>query len=169
MKCRVWGKPIRILVTGGTIDKSYNQITGELVFTGSHVREILELVRCRVEVRVETVMLKDSLEMIEKDRELILAACRQSQEQRIIITHGTDTMAQTARTLGPRLSEKTVVLLGAMVPFAFGRSDALFNLGCAFAAVQALEHGVYVTMNGRIFPWDNVRKNRELGVFEDMS
>ena len=157
--------PIRILATGGTLDKEYNKLSGELVFTRSHLAELLDQARVRTPVAIETVMLKDSLNMDAADREAILARCSASPEDRIVVTHGTDTLAETARLLGERLAGKTVVLVGAMVPFAFGGSDAMFNLGCAMTAVQLCPPGVWVTMNGRVFPWDDVRKDRAAGEF----
>ena len=157
--------PIRILATGGTLDKEYNKLSGELVFTRSHLAEILDQARVRAPVAIETVMLKDSLFMDAADREAILARCLAAPEDRIIVTHGTDTLAETARFLGEKLAGKTVVLVGAMVPFSFGGSDAMFNLGCAVAAVQACPPGVWVTMNGCILPFDNVRKDKSAGDF----
>jgi L-asparaginase len=159
---------IRILVTGGTFDKEYDEVRGRLFFTKTHVPEMLALGRSRIDVQVRTVMMIDSLDMAEGHRETILASCRQAEEARIVITHGTDTMVETAAFLARGLagSDKTVVLTGAMIPFAFGSSDGLFNLGSALSFVQVLEPGVYVAMNGRCFPWDNVRKNQPLGVFE---
>jgi L-asparaginase len=157
--------PIRILATGGTLDKEYNKLSGELVFTRSHLAEILDQARVRVPVAIETVMLKDSLNMDQADREAILARCAASPENRIVVTHGTDTLADTARLLGQRLTGKTVVLVGAMIPFSFGGSDAMFNLGCAMTAVQLCSPGVWVTMNGRVFPWDDVRKDKSVGDF----
>jgi L-asparaginase len=160
---------IRVLITGGTIDKAYNPATGELTFAKSHLINMLNQVRCRVKVVLEEIMLKDSLQMRSEDREEILKKCVGCPEDKIIITHGTDTMVETAQVLGKNMKNQTIVLAGAMIPYAFGASDALFNLGCAFAAVQALQQGVYITMNGRIFDWDNVRKNRESGEFEELS
>jgi len=160
-------EPIRILITGGTIDKEYDPLTGELTFSKSHLINMLNQVRCKVRVVLEEVMLKDSLQMMDEDREEILNKCIQCQENRIIVTHGTDTMAETAQFLGHHVKDKTVVLVGAMIPYTFGASDALFNLGCAFSAVQVLHPGVYITMNGKIFHWDNVRKNKESGEFEE--
>ena len=157
---------IRILITGGTFDKEYDELTGSLYFKETHIQEMLNLGRCRLDVTVRTVMMVDSLEMTDADRQLILETCRKAPEERIVITHGTDTMAETARLLGLAVKDKTVVLTGAMIPYAFGSSDGLFNLGSALSFVQALPHGVYVSMNGRCFPWDDVRKNKELGVFE---
>ncbi len=158
---------IRIFITGGTIDKEYNPVTGELAFAKSHLTNMLNQVRCRVKVVLEEIMLKDSLQMRDEDREEILKKCVASPENRIIITHGTDTMVETAGVVGKNLRGKTIVLVGAFIPYAFGASDALFNLGCAFSAVQTLPEGVYITMNGKIFPWDHVRKNRESGEFEE--
>ena len=161
-------EPIRVLITGGTIDKEYNPVTGELTFAKSHLTNMLSQVRCRVKVVIEEIMLKDSLQMRSEDREEILEKCVACPENGIIITHGTDTMVETARVLGKSLKGKTVVLVGALIPYAFGASDALFNLGCAFSAVQTLPGGVYITMNGKIFSWGHVRKNRESGEFEEI-
>ena len=157
---------IQIVVTGGTIDKVYDKIEGQLVFQKTMVESLLKQARCRVPVGLTKVMLKDSLHMSDGDRELVLAAVRKLRAQRVIVTHGTDTMAETARVLGRAGLKKTVVLFGAMIPYAFGNSDAVFNFGTAVAAVQTLPPGVYLTMNGRVFAWDNVRKNRKDGVFE---
>jgi len=159
-------QPIRILATGGTFDKEYNELTGELFFKDTHIGDMLRLGRCHLEVEVEPVMMIDSLQMTDADRDLILRRCQEASETRIVITHGTDTMEQTAAVLGPRVTGKTVVLTGAMVPYTFGSSDGMFNLGTALAFVQTLAPGVYVAMNGRCFPWDGVRKNRRKGVFE---
>lgn len=159
---------IRMLVTGGTLDKEYNQLDGELGFTKTHLLEILAQAKCTMDVAIETVMLKDSLHMVDADREKILARVQAAEEEHIVITHGTDTMPETARTLGPAVEGKTVILVGAMVPFSFVHSDALFNLGCAFCAAQLLDPGVYITMNGKVFAWDNVRKNRAKGEFETL-
>ncbi len=161
------GHTLRILITGGTLDKEYNPLTGELTFAESHLHNILSQVRCKAKVVLEEVMLKDSLQMVDEDREEILKRCIDRPESKIIVTHGTDTMVETARLLGGRVKGKTIVLVGAMIPYSFGASDALFNLGCAFAAVQALQPGVYVTMNGKIFTWDKVRKNKQSGEFEE--
>ena len=159
-------EPIRILVTGGTFDKEYNEITGALFFHRTHVEDMLRLGRCHLPVAIETLMMIDSLEMTDEGRRLILARTVEAPEARIVITHGTDTMEQTAAVLGPAVSNKTVVLTGAMIPYTFGSSDGMFNLGTALAFAQTLPTGVYVAMNGRCFPWDEVRKNREKGVFE---
>jgi L-asparaginase len=160
---------IRILITGGTIDKEYDPLSGELTFARSHLSNMLNQVRCTARFVLEEMMLKDSLQMRREDREEISKKCLDCPERKLIVTHGTDTMVETARVLGKNVKDKTVVLVGSMIPYAFGASDALFNLGCAFAAVQALQQGVYITMNGRIFVWDNVRKNRESGEFEELT
>ena len=159
---------IRIFVTGGTFDKEYNEINGTLYFKETHLAEMLALARCRMDVEIRTLMMIDSLDMTDRDRKLILESCREAQEDRIIITHGTDTMAVTAGILGREMHDKTIVLTGAMIPFKFGSSDGLFNLGCAIAFAQALPSGVYVAMNGRYFHWDNVRKNKKSGRFEEL-
>ncbi len=158
--------PIRLLVTGGTFDKEYDEIRGTLYFADTHLPEMLEMGRCRVEVHVRTLMMIDSLEMTDADRELIAHNCEEVTERHIVITHGTDTMVETARALAEKAPDKTIVLTGAMIPIAFGSSDGLFNLGGAITAVQVLPPGVYITMNGRVFPWDQVRKNRSTGIFE---
>jgi len=158
---------LRILVTGGTFDKDYHELEGRLFFRETHVPEMLRLGRCRLAVTVEALMLIDSLEMTDADRARILATCRTAPEERIVITHGTDTMEQTARTVGAAALPKTIVITGAMVPYTFGSSDGLFNLGSALAFAQALPAGTYVAMNGRCLPWDNVRKNKSSGVFEE--
>ena len=159
---------IRILVTGGTFDKEYNERTGELFFKDTHIQEMLQRGRSRVPVHIRTVMMIDSLKMTEADRALIVENCLRSEEDRIVITHGTDTMTDTAAAIARTISDKTVVLTGAMIPYAFGSSDGLFNLGSALSFAQVLPAGVYVAMNGKCFPWDRVRKNRERGEFEDL-
>jgi L-asparaginase len=159
---------IRIFVTGGTFDKEYNEIDGTLYFKDTHLSEILELARCRVSVHIRTLMMIDSLEMNDEDRAMILDNCRKAKEDQIVITHGTDTMESTARLLGGAALSKTIVLTGAMIPYKFGSSDGLFNLGSALALVQTLPPGVYVAMNGRYYTWDNVRKNRNTGRFEEL-
>jgi L-asparaginase len=160
--------PIRILVTGGTFDKEYNERTGQLFFRDTNVAEMLNLGRCRLDVSIRTIMMVDSLEMTDADRDLIVQNCLQSEEARIIITHGTDTMTETAAAVAGVVTQKTVVLTGAMIPYAFGSSDGLFNLGSALSFVQVLPAGVYIAMNGKCFPWDRVRKNRERGEFEEI-
>lgn len=161
--------PIRIIITGGTFDKQYDELRGELTFRDSHLPSILKQVRLSVPVELEINQLIDSLDMRQSDRTRIADACAESPQERIVITHGTDTMTETAAAIGVRRLARVIVLTGAMIPFAFTGSDAVFNLGTAIASVQTLPHGVYLAMNGRIFTWDNVRKNRELGVFEQLT
>ena len=162
---------IKIFVTGGTFDKEYNELNGELFFKDTHLTEILNLGRSRVPVDIRTLMMIDSLNMTDSDRETIAKNCMQAAEEKIIITHGTDTMVQTAQVLATANGslqgggKKTIVLTGALIPYKFGSSDGLFNLGSALAFVQTLPAGVYVAMNGRYFNWDNVRKNKEVGDF----
>ena len=160
---------IRIFVTGGTFDKTYDEIKGRLSFAETHLPEMLRLGRSRVDVAVRTLMMIDSLEMTDTDRELIVRTCQQCDESHIVITHGTDTMVETAAALARGVPGKTVVLTGAMIPYAFGSSDGLFNLGSALSLVQVLQPGIYIAMNGRHFQWNEVRKNRETGVFEAVS
>jgi L-asparaginase len=162
---------IRILVTGGTFDKEYDELSGALFFRNTHLPEMLRLGRSKLDVAMQTVCMIDSLEMGALQRARILDACKGSPEAHILVTHGTDTMVETAAVLAEGLagSAKTVVLTGAMIPFAFGSSDGLFNLGSALSFVQALPPGVYVAMNGRCFAWDNVRKNKAEGVFEEIA
>ncbi len=159
---------LRIVVTGGTFDKEYDEIHGRLFFKDTHVAEMLRLGRSRVDVTVQTLLMIDSLEMTDADRALIVETCRACPEDRLIVTHGTDTMVETARALAAGVDGKTIVLTGAMVPYAFGSSDGLFNLGSAVSFAQVLPPGVHVAMNGRVHAWDRVRKNRETGVFEGM-
>jgi L-asparaginase len=160
---------IRILVTGGTFDKEYNELSGTLFFRNTHLPEMLRLGRCHADVLVETVMMIDSLDMTDDNRRRIVDECRGATETQIVVTHGTDTMVETAGALAeafPAGGGKTIVLTGAMIPYAFGSSDGLFNLGSALSFVQVLPAGVYIAMNGRYFAWDRVRKNRDTGVFE---
>jgi L-asparaginase len=157
---------IRVFVTGGTFDKEYNELEGRLDFQDTHVPEMLRLGRCQCDVSVRTLMMIDSLAMTDEDRDTIVDHCRRCEETQIVITHGTDTMVETARAIAAEVPGKTVVLTGAMVPYAFGSSDGLFNLGSALSFAQVLPPGVYIAMNGRVFTADNVRKNRELGTFE---
>jgi L-asparaginase len=157
---------LRVLVTGGTFDKTYDEIRGRLSFGETHVPEMLRLGRSRVELAVETLMMVDSLEMTDADRAKIVERCAACDERQIVVTHGTDTMVETARVIAAGVREKTVVLTGAMIPYAFGSSDGLFNLGSALSFAQVLPPGVYVAMNGQCFSWDRVRKNTQAGVFE---
>jgi L-asparaginase len=158
---------VRVFVTGGTFDKEYDELGGKLYFRDTHLPEMLELGRCKVQFDIRTLMMIDSLEMTESDRAIILDNCLKCKEDHILITHGTDTMEETAHVLGRASMTKTIVLTGAMIPFKFGSSDGLFNLGSALAFAQTLPHGVYVAMNGRCFRWDNVHKNRQTGEFEE--
>ena len=159
---------IRIFITGGTFDKEYNEINGQLYFKDTHLNDLLEMGRNKVSVEIRTLMMIDSLEMTAEDRGLIVHQCKHCEEDRIIITHGTDTMAETAKTLAASVAGKTIILTGAMIPIKFGSSDGLFNLGSALAFAQALPAGVYVAMNGRYFHSDNVRKNKLTGIFEEL-
>ena len=159
---------IRIFVTGGTFDKEYSELEGKLFFKDTHLHEMLALGRSKANVVVQTLMMIDSLEMTGSDRRIILDNCAACEEERIVITHGTDTMVETAQVLGAGVRGKTIVLTGAMVPYKFGSSDGLFNLGSALAFVQTLPQGVFIAMNGRCFHWNNVRKNRQTGEFEEM-
>lgn len=157
---------IRIFITGGTFDKEYDEITGKLYFKDTHMRDILELGRAHIDVNIRTIMMIDSLEMTDSDRRLILNNCINAEEDQIIITHGTDTMAETAKILANGNLEKTIVLTGAMIPIKFGSSDGLFNIGSALGFVQSLPRGVYIAMNGKYFEYDKVKKNKTTGVFE---
>lgn len=159
---------IRIIITGGTFDKEYNELTGKLFFKRTHLRDMLKLGRCKLNLVVQELMMKDSLLMTDKDREKILLAANCSKEKRIVITHGTDKMVETAHTLAPAGKRKTIVLTGAMIPYSFGSSDGMFNLGSALAFVQTLPYGVYVVMNGKCFYWYNVRKKKDSGYFEEL-
>ena len=160
--------PVRILITGGTFDKEYDEITGKLYFKDTHMREILVLGRSKLEVKIRTLMLVDSLDMTNDDRAVILDNCKRVPESQIVITHGTDTMTDTARIIANGNIEKTIILTGAMIPYKFGSSDGLFNFGCALAFAQSLSPGVYIAMNGRSFDWDKVKKNRKTGMFEEL-
>ncbi|PWT88627.1 MAG: asparaginase [Acidobacteria bacterium] len=159
---------IRILITGGTFDKEYNELDGSLFFKESHLPEMLKLGRCKLDVETRTLMLVDSLDMTEQDRQLIVDQCRRCKEDHIVITHGTDTITETAKVIAQAEINKTIVLTGAMIPYKFGSSDGLFNLGSALAFAQSLAPGTYVAMNGRYFLWNNVRKNRKTGEFEEL-
>lgn len=160
---------IRIYITGGTFDKEYNELNGQLYFKDTHMSDLLEMGRCKADVEIRTLMMVDSLEMTDEDRDLIVHQCNNCDEDKIVITHGTDTMADTANILAQQVINKTVVLTGAMIPIKFGSSDGLFNLGSALAFAQTLPHGVYVAMNGRFFYANNVRKNKQTGVFEEVN
>ena len=159
---------IKILITVGTFDKEYDELNGQLFFKDTHVNEILKLGRCNLSIQTRTLMMIDSLEMNDADRDLIINHCKQCEEEKIVITHGTDTMEHTARKIGEANLGKTIVLTGAMIPYKFGSSDGLFNLGAALAFVQTLPEGVYVVMNGKYFSWNNVTKNKASGTFEEL-
>ena len=160
---------VEIFVTGGTFDKEYDYVTGQLFFKNTHLLEILERGRNIVPVDLRTLMMIDSLEMTDEDREIIAYQCERSVSDQILITHGTDTMVETARAIAERNLEKTIVITGALIPYAFGNSsDGFFNLGSALAFVQTLPHGVYISMNGRYFEWDKVTKNKKTGFFEPL-
>ena len=156
---------IKVLIAGGTIDKTYKELTGELSFTETHIVDMLNRGRSMVDTLSEVLFLKDSLEMTDADRSFIFDKCQACDEQHILITHGTDTMVETATYLAKSLKEKTVVLFGSMIPYSIDNSDALFNLGVALSAVQLKEPGIYIAMNGQIFNFDKVQKDKELGIF----
>jgi L-asparaginase len=159
---------IKIFITGGTFDKEYNYITGQLYFKDTHLKEMLNLGRCNLDVDIRTLMMEDSLSLTDEDRNIIVHNCRKVPEDRILITHGTDTMVDTASKLADEIKDKTIVITGAMIPYTFGSSDGLFNLGSALAYVQSMPPGIYIAMNGRCFDWNNVRKNRKTGFFEEI-
>ncbi len=160
---------VRILITGGTFDKEYDEINGKLYFKDTHMREILDLGRSKLDVKIRTLMLLDSLDMTDDDRNVILDNCKRVSESQIVITHGTDTMTDTAKVLAEASMEKTIVITGAMIPYKFGSSDGLFNFGGALAFAQSLPHGVYIAMNGRYFDWNKVQKNKKTGIFEEIN
>ena len=159
-------KYIKIFATGGTFDKEFNEIDGKLYFKETKLYDLLKLGRSQLDVKIETLMMIDSLKMKSADREYIVNKCKQEKTNRIIITHGTDTMVDTAKLIAEKITNKTIILTGAMIPINFGSSDGLFNLGSALSFIQVLTPGVYITMNGRYFSWDNVYKNKKMGVFE---
>ena len=158
---------IRLFSTGGTIAKRYDEISGDLVFDDEHIEKILAQGRSMLPIEITQLMLKDSLELDSGDRDIIIDACLKSSQSKVLITHGTDTMIKTAKMLST-ISHKTIVLTGAMIPYAFKNSDAVFNLAFSIASVQTLPYGVYICMNGQIFTWDNVQKNKEEGIFEKL-
>ena len=159
-------KYIKLFATGGTFDKEFNEINGELFFKKTNLYELLELGRCKLNINIETLMMIDSLKMSNAERNYIVEKCKKENTHKIIITHGTDTIVETARILAKNIKDKTIILTGAMIPIKFGSSDGLFNLGSALSFVQILEPGIYITMNGRYFNWDNVIKNTKIGIFE---
>ena len=158
----------KIFITGGTFDKEYNELTGKLYFNYTHMHELLKLGRCNLNIEIETLMMVDSLDMTETQRNIIVQKCSEEPLNSIIITHGTDTMVETAYALAKNIKNKPIILTGAMIPFKFGSSDGLFNMGSALAYVQSINKGVYIAMNGQIFNYENVKKNTELGVFEEL-
>ncbi len=160
---------IKIFCTGGTFDKEYNEIQETLFFKETHVPEMLLLGRCKIDIDLRTLMMIDSLLMTEEDRQIIADNCKKAKEKQIIITHGTGTMDKTAEVIAKKIKDKTIVLTGAMMPYKFGSSDGLFNLGSALSFVQTLPLGVYIAMNGRYFHWNNVRKNTKTRIFEEIS
>ncbi len=159
-------KHIKIFATGGTFDKEFNELDGKLYFQETNLYQLLQMGRSKLDVEIETLMMIDSLDMTIKDREHIINKCKNEKTKHIIITHGTDTMVETATKLAETINNKTIILTGAMIPIKFGSSDGLFNLGSALSFVQTLKPGIYITMNGRYFHWDNVKKNKKIGVFE---
>ena len=159
---------IKLFLTGGTFDKEYNELKGKLFFKDTHISEMLVLGRCRLDIDIKTLMMVDSREMVDSDREKIAQSCLKTKADWILITHGTDTMVETAKVIAEKVKDKTIILTGAMIPYKFGSSDGLFNLGSSLAFVQTLPRGVYVSMNGRYFNWDNVRKNKKIGEFEEI-
>lgn len=161
-------KKIKFLVTGGTFDKTYNELTEKLEYTETHLAGMLKFGRVKLDIGFKTLMLKDSLFMEESDRVIIAKACANAEESRIVITHGTGTMVETAKVISEHVSNKTIVLTGAMIPYTVFGSDSLFNIGTAIAFAQTLPHGIYIAMNGRYFKWNNVRKNTDLGIFEEL-
>ena len=159
---------IQIFITGGTFDKEYNEITGKLYFKNTHLHEMLSMGRSKLDIKIDTLMMMDSLEMTNKDRKLIVNSCNKCVMDQIIITHGTDTMVNTAKYVADQNLDKTIVFTGAMIPIDFGSSDGLFNLGSAMGFVQSLSCGVYIAMNGRYFEYDKVQKNIKTGIFESL-
>ena len=158
---------IKIFITGGTFDKSYDYINGKLFFEKTHLPEMIKRSKCRLDIEIETIVMKDSLDLTTKDVSMIVDSCKNEKSNRIIITHGTDTITNTAKLISnQKLINKTIILTGAMIPYAFGSSsDGFFNLGCALSFVQTLTPGVYITMQGEYFKWNEVEKNNEIGVF----
>ena len=159
---------IKIFITGGTFDKEYNELEGKLFFKDTHLPEMLKLGRCKLEIDITTLMMIDSLDMTDADRKIILENCQRTKEDKILITHGTDTMVETAKVLANSINDKTIILTGAMIPYKFGSSDGLFNLGSSLAFVQTLPQGVYISMNGKYFRWDNLKKNKQTSMFEEI-
>jgi L-asparaginase len=159
---------IKLLITGGTIDKTYNHLTGELGFTKTNIRNIINQSRTTIDIATEVLFLKDSLDFEDSDRNLILNKCINSEEKHILISHGTDSMVKTANLLALNISGKTIVLFGAMIPYSINNSDSLFNFGTALCAIQTKKIGTYIAMNGRVFDYNKVDKNRKLGIFKSV-
>ena len=159
---------IKIFVTGGTFDKEYNELEGTLFFKETHLPEMLKSARSKLKIDINTLMMVDSLDMTDADRKIILEKCKKTKEDKILITHGTDTIIETAKVLASSIKNKTIVLTGAMIPYKFGSSDGLFNLGSSLAFVQTLPQGVYISMNGKYFRWDNLKKNKQTGMFGEI-
>ena len=162
-------KYIKIFATGGTFDKEFNEISGELYFNETHIYDLLKLGRSQLDVKIETLMMIDSLKMAKEDRKFIINKCQKEKTDKIIIMHGTDTMVDTAQLIAATIEDKTIILTGAMIPIKFGSSDGLFNLGSALSFIQVINPGIYITMNGRYFKYDNVYKNKKLGIFEKIN
>ena len=162
-------KYIKIFATGGTFDKEFNEINGELYFNETHIYDLLKLGRSQLDVKIETLMMIDSLKMTKEDRKFIINKCQKEKTDKIIIMHGTDTMVDTAQLIAATIEDKTIILTGAMIPIKFGSSDGLFNLGSALSFIQVINPGIYITMNGRYFKYDNVYKNKKLGIFEKIN
>ena len=162
-------KYIKLFATGGTFDKEFNEINGQLEFDKTNLYELLELGRCKLDIKIETLMMIDSLKMSETERNYIVEKCKKENTHKIIITHGTDTIVETAKILAKEIEDKTIILTGAMIPIQFGSSDGLFNLGSALSFIQVINPGVYITMNGRYFNYNNVIKNKKLGFFEKIN
>ena len=162
-------KYIKIFATGGTFDKEFNEINGELYFNETHIYDLLKLGRSQLDVKIETLMMIDSLKMTKEDRKFIINKCQKEKTDKIIIMHGTDTMVDTAQLIAAIIEDKTIILTGAMIPIKFGSSDGLFNLGSALSFIQVINPGIYITMNGRYFKYDNVYKNKKLGIFEKIN
>lgn len=157
---------IRVIATGGTFDKHYDELAGALTLDTSHLPEVIARSRINASILFEQLPLLDSLDMQDADRRRILDVCVAASEERILIIHGTDTMRETAEVLGRAALPKTIVLTGAMIPYEVKNSDALFNFGFALGALQFLAPGIYIAMNGQVFPWDRVMKNRAQGRFQ---
>ena len=158
---------IKIFTTGGTIDKVYFDAMSEYQVGPPNISAVFEELKLAFTYTIESLTKKDSLELNDDDRTLIYQSVAKDPAQRILITHGTDTMVQTAKNLAD-IQGKTIVLTGALKPALFKTTDAVFNIGCAVTAVQTLEPGIYIVMNGCVFTHDHVRKNVQDGIFETL-